>query len=231
MIAVERHASQEQQAAVAERQEGRLTLLIHERRATPRFSSAAVRSDDLRQILLAGLEAPSGYNLQPWRFVVVRDAEQRKRLRAAAMDQDKVEQAPVIIVACADSEAWPADLEESIRIGREHGFDDEAQIEAKRKRVREYLEGLSDLGVWLTRQTMIAATTMMWVAEVLGYDTAPMEGFCEEQVREELAIPQRVRVIFLLAVGRLEGEDKKYPGRFAPSRTVFAERYGEPLGI
>jgi nitroreductase len=28
---------------------------------------------------------------------------------------------------------------------------------------------------------MIAMTTMMWMAEVLGYDTAPMEGFFEDK--------------------------------------------------
>lgn len=217
------------QAGVAERQEKPLMQIIRERRATPAFSSAPVYSDDLQQILRAGLEAPSGYNLQPWRFVVVRDAEQRKLLRAAAMDQEKVEQAPVVIVACADPEAWLHDLEESIRIGREHGFNDESQIEAKRKRVRSYLEHHPDRSMWITRQTMIAATTMMWVAEVFGYDTAPMEGFYEQQVREVLGIPKHVRVIFLLAIGRLEGEDKEYFGRFAPSRTVFAEHYGKPL--
>ena len=222
-------AREKERAAPLERPERELTRLVRERRATPAFASVPVDDDDLREILRAGTAAPSGYNLQPWRFVVVREPGQRRRLRAAAMDQDKVEQAPVVIVACADPGAWREDLEESIRIGREHGFDDEEQIEAKRKRVRGYLEGHSDLAMWLTRQTMIAATTMMWVAEALGYDTAPMEGFDEQQVRAALAIPKRVRVIFLLAIGHLEGVDKKYPGRFSPARTVFAERYGEPL--
>ena len=57
--------------------------------------------------------------------------------------------------------------------------------------------------MWVTKQTMIAATTMMWMAEALGYDTAPMEGFHEDQVREVLGIPPHVRVIFLLAIGHL----------------------------
>ncbi len=221
----------EREAGVVERQEKRLTQAIRERRATPAFSSVPVPGDDLQQILRAGLEAPSGYNLQPWRFVVVRDPAQRKRLRAAAMDQEKVEQAPVVIVACADPDSWPEDLEESIRIGREHGFNDEAQIAAKRKGAHAYLGAHPDLGMWVTRQTMIAATTMMWVAEALGYDTAPMEGFYEQQVREVLGVPKHVRVIFLLAIGRLEDEDKKYPGRFAPSRSVFAECYGNQLDM
>ena len=78
---------------------------------------------------------------------------------------------------------------------------------------------------------MIAATTMMWMAECLGYDTAPMEGFEEAQVQHVLGIPAHVRVIFLLAIGRLHGNDGKYPGRLPARRTVFAERYSEPLDL
>ncbi len=36
-----------------------------------------------------------------------------------------------------------------------------------------------DYAIWTNRHVMIAFTTMMWMAEVLGYDTAPMEGFFE----------------------------------------------------
>src|SRR5215510_11992527 len=112
-----------------------LSEAIRERRATPSFEDVPIHDADLEKILRAGLEAPSGYNLQPWRFVVVRDAEQRKKLRMAAMGQEQVEQAPVVIVACGDPKAWPTDLEEVIRIGRDHGFSDESRIERKRRNV------------------------------------------------------------------------------------------------
>ena len=51
-----------------------------------------------------------------------------------------------------------------------------------------------------------------------------MEGFYEDQARKVLRIPEHVRVIFLLAVGRLKGKDGNYPGRLSASRTVFVER-------
>ena len=94
-----------------------LSEAIKQRRATPSFDGTPVPDEDLKKILQAGLEAPSGYNLQPWRFVVVRDAEARKRLRAAAMGQPKVEEAPVVIVACGDPEGWKSgDMEEMLRL-------------------------------------------------------------------------------------------------------------------
>jgi nitroreductase len=221
----------EESPALHSRIERKLSEVVRERRATPAFSSAPVDEEDLTKILRAGLEAPSSYNMQPWRFVVVRDLEQRKRLRVAAMNQEQVEQAPVVIVACGDTEGWKEDLEQVISIGRKHGFDDESRIERKRKKVSEDLGSQPNMAMWVTKQTMIAATTMMWTAESLGYDTGPMEGFYEDQVRRVLGMPEHLRVIFLLAIGHLKDGDGNYPGRLPSSRTVFAERYGEPLHL
>ena len=66
-----------------------LSQAIHERRATPSFDGVAIPAEDLRQILDAGLHAPSGYNMQPWRFIVVQSPEQKKKLRAASYNQGR----------------------------------------------------------------------------------------------------------------------------------------------
>ncbi len=76
---------------------------------------------------------------------------------------------------------------------------------------------------------MIALTTMMWMAETLGYDTAPMEGFSETAVRQALGIPDRVRVVALLAIGHLKGPDKPYGKRFAMERVVFNNKWGDGI--
>jgi nitroreductase len=211
------------------RREIPLSELVRARRATDNFSSEPVPDNDLQEILRAGLEAPSSYNLQPWRFVVVRDLNQRKKLRMAALDQQKVEEAPLVIVACGDTTGWSEDLEEVVGIGKAHGIRDDAWAERKRKNVTANLGYHPNMPMWVAKQTMIAATTMMWMAEALGYDTGPMEGFDEEQVRAVLKIPAHVRVLFLLAMGRLRGRDSRHPGRLSPARTVFAETYGRPF--
>jgi nitroreductase len=215
-----------------------LSQTIKERRATPGFEDVPIHSADLEKIIRAGLEAPSGYNLQPWRFVVVREAEQKKKLRAAAFGQPKIEQASAVIVACGDPLGWKdGDLDEMLRISAQHGFNDPAEQEKIRKTVTGFLGGPAGkaagiepaFDLWANRQTMIAFTTMMWAAETLGYDTAPMEGFMEDQVKALLKIPARVRVVALLAIGRLKGKDKPYAGRFEPARSVFAEEWGTSI--
>ncbi|HET9838046.1 MAG TPA: nitroreductase family protein [Candidatus Angelobacter sp.] len=215
-----------------------LSQVIKERRATPSFEDVPIHAADLEKIVRAGLEAPSGYNMQPWRFIVVRDREQKKKLSQAAFGQPKIAEAGAVIVACGDPQGWnDGDLDEMLRISAGHGFTDKAAQD----RIRGAVTGLlgstpgkagglePDLGIWVNRQTMIALTTMMWTAETLGYDTAPMEGFMEDQVKALLKVPERVRVVALLAIGRLKGQDKPYAGRFPIERTVFAEEWGESI--
>jgi nitroreductase len=207
-----------------------LMQAIQDRRATPSFDGEPIPAEDLRKILDAGLRAPSGYNMQPWRFVVVQHPEQRRRLRAASYNQAKVEEASAVIVACGDRDGWRKDLDEMLRLGRVGGMPESYAAQAENT-VPAYLSSFTagQTEAWLNKQVTIAVTTMMWMAEVLGYDTAPMEGFEQQKVCETLKLPMSYWVVSLLAVGRLKGPDKFDGGRFDMSHTVFGEEYDRPL--
>ncbi len=209
-----------------------LAQAIRERRSTPSFDGEPIPPGDLRQILDAGLSAPSGYNMQPWRFIVVQHPEQRRRLRAASYNQAKVEEASAIIVACGDCDGWRRDLEEMLRLGRAAGMPESYAAQAAAN-VPGYLSSFSDAEMhgWLNKQVTIATTSMMWMAEVLGYDTAMLEGFEEQLVCETLRLPMSYWVVSLLAIGHLKGADKFDGGRFDTSHTVFGEEYGKQLKL
>jgi nitroreductase len=209
-----------------------ISTVIAERRSTPRFAPTPVTKEDLRQIVVAGLESPSGYNLQPWRFVVVQSPEQRRKLRIASHDQPKVEQAPVVIVGLGDPEGWRGgDLDAMIRIGAEHGYSHPSKSGEMRHMISKYLSEHKNMPMWLNRQVMIALTTMMLMAEALGYDTALMEGFDDRRVSEAVAAPEGMEVVCLLAIGHREREDKRYGGRFPSDRVIFSERFGTPFAL
>ncbi len=205
---------------------------IRERRSTPSFDGEPVASSDLRQILEAGLRAPSGYNMQPWRFIVVQHPEQRRRLRAASYNQAKVEEASAVIVACGDRDGWRKDREEMLRLGRAAGMPESYAAQAAAN-VPDYLSSFSEQEMqgWLNKQVTIATTSMMWMAEVLGYDTAMLEGFEQQGVCETLRLPMSYWVVSLLAIGHLKGPDKFDGGRFDIAHTVFGEEYGKQLKL
>jgi len=200
-------------------------VLLH-RRATRSFKPDPVPDEYLRAILALGTQAPSGYNLQPWRFIVVREAANRQRLMRAAFNQTKIGEAPVVIIALGMKNEWKALAEEVFREG--------AERRAGSRDWQKYMEsamgflGTQAMNAWVTKHTMIAFTTMMYVAEAYGFDTAPMEGFDAAAVKREFAVPDEAEVIALLAIGYASGEDKPYGGRFELERVVFDERYGQP---
>ncbi len=206
-----------------------LSRAIAERRASPSFDGDPIAEADLIGILRAGLQAPSSYNLQPWRFIVVRGQEQKRKLRAASYNQAKVEEASAMIVACGDADGWRnGDLDEMLRLGRMGGMPENYAEQAK-STIPNYLSNHPNMPLWLTRQVMLAFTHMMLMAEVLGYDTAPMEGFEQDKVHEVLKLPLSYFVVALLGIGHLKGPDKFQSERFNMARTVFAEEYGKPI--
>src|SRR5690554_4333768 len=78
-----------------------LDALLDRRRMVRRFTDEPVDDAVVRRLIDAGTRAPSAGNLQPWAFVVVRDAERRMALARAALGQTFVAEAPVVIVPCA----------------------------------------------------------------------------------------------------------------------------------
>jgi nitroreductase len=207
-----------------------LSQAIKDRRATPSFDGAPIPVEDLHKILDAGLSAPSGYNRQPGRFVVVQGEEQKKRLRGASYNQGKVEEASAVIVACGDADGWRKDLDLVLAQGLEGGMPEGYAAQA-RSSVPNFLSHFTsdEMHGWLNKMVMIAFTHMMLMAEAMGYDTAPMEGFEQDKVHEVLRLPMSYWVVALLAIGHLKGPDKFNGGRLDISHTVFAEEFGKPL--
>jgi nitroreductase len=207
-----------------------ITQVLLDRRATMRFKpDEPVPDEFLDAILSFGAQAPSGYNLQPWRFIVVRDEENRRRLRRAAMNQAKVAEAPVVIIAVGVKSDLEQRADQALREGARRGAGKFETVERAKQGAMNFLSTIP-LDVWLNRHTMIAVTTMMLVAESYGFDTAPMEGFDPEAVKLEFGIPAEDEVVALLALGRAEKPEKAYPGRFPIEHIVFSERYGDVWG-
>lgn len=204
--------------------------LVRRRRATPHFTGEEVPPAVIASAFQLAGEAPSGYNLQPWRFVVVRDAEVRARLRAAAFDQEKITEAPVVIVAAAEHDAWQDRMEEIFRTrARQNGRAGEDQSQAR----QQALDFIATLPreVWLNRHVMIGFTYLMLAFEALGWDTAPMEGFAAPAVREAVGLPADAAVVALLAVGRAAGAEPPHPGRLTLADITSGDRYGVALNL
>jgi len=81
-----------------------LSDAIRTRKSVRSYLPRQVEDEKLTAVLEAARLAPSASNRQEWRFVIVRDAETRRRIAEAANNQTFIGEAPAVIVACAETD-------------------------------------------------------------------------------------------------------------------------------
>lgn len=205
-------------------------VAIARRRATRHFDSDRPLPDDLlKQILHLATLAPSGYNLQPWRFLVVRTRSNREKLRAASYGQPKIGEAPVVVIVLGYHSPHKTHLEAMVQTQIDIGAITPEIGKGMTVMAARSVDNAPNIEVWTTRSTMLAAATLMIAAESLGVDSAPMEGFEPEKVRAAFGIPDDHSVCCLVALGFARpGTEKKFPGRFGLEDVCYLEHFGQP---
>lgn len=97
---------------------------IKTRRSVRKYKPKEIPDEDLKKILKAAQLAPSAGNKQPWRFVVVRDSETKKRLAEVARNQMWIADAGVVVAALAmdkeDPEVYARWAERDVMTAVEH---------------------------------------------------------------------------------------------------------------
>jgi nitroreductase len=202
--------------------------VIRGRRATRHFDpSKPVPDELLREVLRLATFAPSGFNLQPWRFVLVREERNRHRLKACAFNQPKVAEAPIVVIVLGYHHPHLSHLEDMLEAQRASGTLTAEQAAEARGRAIATMERVPDLALWATRSSMLAAATLMLAAESLGVASAPMEGFDPQAVKAAFGVPDDHTVCCLIALG-YAAERKPFPGRFGLEDVCYEEYFGQP---
>lgn len=179
-----------------------------------------VPEDLLRKLVETAALAPSGFNLQPWNLIVLREPDAKARLRKLAWDQPKVTEAPVVLVALADRKIWQPDdpglvrtWEEMLKAGMPEGqkswFVDACSNLYGSSVERELAFANKNVGLFLA--------TLMLAAKDLGLDTHPMDGFDLEGVRKAFAVPDRFWIPMLIAVGYFREKEPLPPAKWRKS--------------
>lgn len=163
------------------------------------YRDVPVTDDEIRTLLELTGRAPSAFNLQPWRFIVVRDQAVKDQLQAAAYGQKQVGGAPVVIAMYADMEDTMAHLDQVV-----HPDLPEDKKAGTIAMLQNTFGGMTPeaRGVWANAQANIALGYLLLIAKSEGFDTSPMLGFQAEQVKEILGIPAHATITSLVALGR-----------------------------
>jgi len=169
------------------------------RRSVRAYTDEPVTEEQVRRLLELTGRAPSANNLQPWRFIVVRDQELKAQLSAVSFNQKQVAAAPVVIAMFADMEDTLASLDQVVHPGLAA-----EQRAATMQRLQSTFGAMSpeDRGQWANAQSNIALGYLLLIARSEGLDTSPMLGFEPDKVKALLGIPAHATITALVAVGR-----------------------------
>ena len=188
------------------------------RRSIRAYEQAPVPAADLESILDVVRLAPSAFNVQPWRFVVVETPELKAQLAAAAFNQRQVHSAPAVIVLYTDMQDALANVDEVVH----PGLDAESRAKTAAYIRRTFgKQSDAERETWAAGQGYIALGYLLLAAESHGYQTSPMTGFDAEAVKRLLGLPAHVRVPALVAIGR-GAEDGYVHHRHSLDRIVRA---------
>jgi len=144
---------------------------IKGRRSIRAFKNQGVPAEIVEELIDAARWAPSAGNIQPWEFIIVRKPRIKRRLVETALDQMFIEEAPVVIVVCADEER------------SSQGY------------------GVRGKTLYCIQDTAAAMQNIHLTAYSLGLGTCWVGAFREEETRKILKIPRGMRPVAIIPVG------------------------------
>lgn len=156
---------------------------------------------------------PSSFGMQPWKFLVIQDAELREQLVPHAWRQRQVADASHLVVMTVPKAMTEAHIDANIlRMTEVRGGTADALM-GFRKMVtgfRDGLEAKSELQQWAKLQAYIALGQFMLAAAMLGVDSCPMEGFVPEKFDEILGLDAQGLTATVLCPVGYRHEDDRY---------------------
>lgn len=176
---------------------------------------------EIHQLMEAAMLAPTAFNIQNWRFVTVIDPEVRRQIRAVAWDQAQVTEASLLIVMCADKDAWKKDAARYWKNAPQPVQD--FLVPA----IGQYYEGREQVQRdECMRSCGLAGMTIMLAAKAMGYDSCPMDGFDFDAVAKIIQLPEDHVISFMIAVGKGTQPAWPRPGQLSYDEVVIQNTFG-----
>jgi nitroreductase len=205
--------------------------VIQDRRSIREYTADPVSDEDLDRILEAARQAPSGENAQPWRFIVVREADTRKKLGAIAGGSSgrrfTAEYATKKMqerFSNLEDEAKKKAAFEKLTSGKVSAFLADAPVDL-------IIVGKKD--VWdLPFDTSAAIENILLMATGLNLGACWVIAPCidirdEERIKDLLSIPEGFKAISIISIGHPARPHRPRP-RLALREIVFNENWGTP---
>jgi nitroreductase len=176
--------------------------------------------EEIQKLLEAAVQAPTSFNIQHWRFVLVRDPALRAEIRANGNDQAQMTDASLLVIMTADVHAWKKDPQRYWK---------NAPAEVAKILV-DWMGPFHEGRQWLQRDEAqrsigMAMQTLMLAAKAMGYDSCPMIGFDIDKVAELVKLPEDHVMGPMVAIGKGTKNPWPKPGQLSLDEVVVEDRF------
>ncbi|MBL1319799.1 MAG: nitroreductase family protein [Methylophaga sp.] len=198
-----------------------LKQAIVERRSVKHFDPEHVMTEaEINELMKYAILSPTAFNIQHWRFVQVQDKDKRQQVQDASWGQVQVTEASLLLILCADLNAW------------------EKQPERYWQNAPEEVQGflLPAIADYYTnhhqaqrdecfRSSSIAAISIMLMAKELGYDSCPMDGFDFDKVAKIINLPHDHIITMMITIGKRTEDARPRGGQLALDEVFLTDNF------
>lgn len=182
--------------------------LIKKRRACHHFlPEKTIPKKDLEEMIRHTSLTPSGYNAQPWEFIVIQEKKNLEAIQKIAFKQEHLKNASTIIVVLADTFIG-RNVESLLADWLKYGYCTKDELQAYRNSIAKN-RNPEKLKAMAIRNAMLACMTLIYAAENMGYATCPIMGFNQHELETHLKIPEDRAIALMIALGYADSNKEK----------------------
>ncbi|WP_128895816.1 nitroreductase family protein [Longirhabdus pacifica] len=182
-----------------------------------------ISEQELEEILTLAAKAPSSWNLQHWRYLVITSQEMKEKILPIAYNQQQVVESSATVVLLGDLEANKTG---KVLYGEalKQGFLTQELHDTLLQQIDWSYSNPEIAKSEAVLNASLSGMQLMLAAKAKGYDTCPMGGFDKEAIVKELNIPDRYIPVMLITIGK-QAEPARPTGRLPLDQLVIKETF------
>jgi nitroreductase len=194
---------------------------IASRRSVKHYEPEHVMTEaEIDELMQHAILSPTAFNIQHWRFIQVEDKDKRQLIQDVSWGQTQVTEASLLLVLCADLNAWekqpkrywadaPEEVQDFLLPAIENYYTNHHQAQRDE----------------CMRSSSIAAMNIMLMAKGMGYDSCPMDGFDFDQVAKIIKLPHDHIITMIITVGKKKVDARPRAGQLPLNEVFFKNSF------
>ncbi|TCJ01661.1 nitroreductase family protein [Cytobacillus praedii] len=192
--------------------------LVQDRRSASNFlADQVIDQKELNEIFELVKLGPSAFNLQHTKYITVLDPDLKEQVRKAANGQYKVSSASAVVFVVGDKNAYQQapEIYEGLKLlgivnkqEYDHMVNDTISFYESGGEVFQRDEAI--------RNASLSAMLFMLAAKEKGWDTCPMIGFNQQEIKDLLKIDEQYEVVLMITIGKEKVSSRKPRGYRKP---------------